>query len=188
MSLDYPAASEILVSFPDKWELIHQMERESTPLYIAAMPPSQEQPRQGHFYGLTPEINSELTTYRLYRFFRPWLMPSVTVAWDEAAGEGQVVGGGPLTIQLQPLGQAQAWIGQTCGVLWENYLHETARRKANWQETLYEIWQAVEKNMEVGKIFTQPHEPAFEGDYTEFLSRLDYHPDPESPGWWSKGR
>jgi len=43
-SIDYPAASKILVSFPDKWELIHQMRREDRPLYIAAMPPSQEQP------------------------------------------------------------------------------------------------------------------------------------------------
>ncbi len=188
VSIDYPAASGILVSFPDKWELICQMKREGTPLYIAAWPPSEEKADPEHFHGLSPEINLELTTYRLYRFFQPWPMPSFTVAWDKAAGKGQVVGGGPLTVQLQPLGQAQTWCGPNYGVLWECYAHETTRRKADWQEMLYEIWQTVEKNMEVGKIFTQPHEPAFEGDYTEFLSRLDYHPDPESPGWWSKGQ
>jgi len=70
-SIDYPAASEVLVSFPNEWELIYQMRREDTPLYIAAMPPSQESPRHDHFYRLTPEINLELTTYRLYKFFQP---------------------------------------------------------------------------------------------------------------------
>ena len=185
-SIDYPAASEVLVSFPDQWELIYQMRREDTPLYIAAMPPSQEQPRRDHFYGLLPEINLELTTYRLYKFFQPWPMPSVIASLDETTGTGQVLKGGDLKIQLQPFGQAQAWLGQTCGVLWECYLHETART-ANWQETLYEIWQAVERDMKVARIFTQPHEPTFEEGYPDFLSRLGYQPDPESPRWWSKG-
>jgi hypothetical protein len=44
-AIDFPAASEILVSFPDKWELIYQMRRRDTPLYIAAMSPSKESPR-----------------------------------------------------------------------------------------------------------------------------------------------
>jgi hypothetical protein len=65
-------------------------------------------------------------------------------------------------------------------------LHEPART-ANWQETLYEIWQAVERDMKGAKIFTQPHEPTFEEGYLDFLSRLGYQPDPESPRWWSKG-
>ena len=185
-SIDYPAASEVLVSFPDQWELIHQMKREDTPLYIAAMPPSQEQPRRDHFYGLPPEVNLELTTYRLYKFFQPWPMPSIIAAWDDTTGTGRVLKAGDRKIQLQPLGQAQVWKGQTFGVLWECYLHET-RRTPNWQETLYEIWQAIERDMKVAMIFTQPREPTFEEGYSEFLSRLGYQPDPESPRWWSKG-
>jgi len=83
-SIDYPAASEILVSFPDKWELIHQMRRGDRTLYIAAMPPSEESPRRDHFYGLPPEINLELTTYRLDKFFQPWPMPSIIASLIEA--------------------------------------------------------------------------------------------------------
>ena len=63
--LDYPGAAEILVSFPDEWELVHQLSRGDNPLYIAGMPPSREEPRRDHFYGLSPEINLEATTYRL---------------------------------------------------------------------------------------------------------------------------
>lgn len=105
-AIDYPAASEILVSFPGKWELIHQMRREDTPLCIAAMPPSQESPRPDHFYGLTPEISLELTTYRLYKFFQPWPMPSIIASWDQATGTGRVEKMGDIKIQLQPFGQA----------------------------------------------------------------------------------
>jgi len=182
---DYPAASEILVSFPDKWELIQQMRREDTHLYIAAMPSRQQEARLDHFQGLPPEVNLELTSYRLYRFFQPWPMPSIIASWDEATGTGRVLKAGDLEIQLQPLGQGQAWTGQTSGVLWECYLNE-AGREANWQETLYQVWQAVERDMKVAKIFTQPHEPTFQEGYTEFLDRLGYQPDPQSPGWWSK--
>jgi len=79
------------------------------------------------------------------------------------------------------------WKGQTFGVLWECYLNET-ERTANWQETLYEIWQAVERDTKMAKIFTQPREPTFEEGYRDFLSRLGYQPDSESPGWWSRGK
>jgi hypothetical protein len=186
-AIDHPAASEILVSFPDKWELVHQMIREDTLLYIAAMPPSQERPRPDRFYGLAPDINLELTTYRLYKFFQPWPMPSVIASWDPTTGTGRVEKMGDIKTQLQPFGQAQVWKGQTCGVLWECYLNE-AGREANWQEMLYKIWQIVEKDMGVAKIFSQPHEPTFKEGYPEFLDRLGYQPDPESPGWWSKGK
>ena len=185
VSKDYPAASEILVNFPDKWELICQIEGKETFLYVAAMPPVPGQPRRYHFYSLTPGINLELTTYRLYRFFQPWPMPSVIVSWDKAAGIGQVKKIGDLKIQLRPVGQAQAWFGRTFGVLWECYLNE-AGRKADWQETLYEIWQAIEKDMKVAWIFTQPREPTFQEGYTDFLSSLGYEPDSETQGWWSK--
>jgi len=185
-SIDYPAASDILVSYPDQWELIHHLRREDTHLYIAAMPPSQEGPRRDNFYGLSPEINVTLTTYRLYRFFQPWPMPSVIASWDETTGTGRVEGQGDLKIQLQPLGQAQAWFGHTFGVLWECYFHETRRREPNWQDELYTIWQTVEQDMGVAKLFTQPHEPTFAEGYTDFLSRLGYAPSLAYPRWWSK--
>ena len=81
---DYPAAAEILVSFPDRWELVQPVSSGDTFLYLAAMPPSQERTRRDRFYGLTPEVNLELYTYRLYRFFQPLPVPSVIVSWDEA--------------------------------------------------------------------------------------------------------
>ena len=162
------------------------MRREDSLLYVAAMPPSQEQARGNRFHGLAPEINLELTTYQLYKFFQPWPIPSVIVSWDEATGTGRVERMGDLKMQLRSIGQAQIWKGQTFGVLWECYLYGARKREANWQHELCEFWQAVEKDMEVARIFTQPHEPTFEEGYTGFLSRLGYAPDPVCPGWWSK--
>ena len=182
--VDYPAASEILVSFPDEWELIERMRREDTPLYIAALPPSVEAPRRDQFYGLPPEINLELTTYRLYRLFQPWPMPSVVVSWNETTGTGQVEQVGDLKVQLRPLGQAQAWWGCTVGVIWECYPHETGRGD-NWQAELTAFWRTVEQDMGAARTFTQPHEPTWEQGYTDFLSRLGYAPAPACPGWWS---
>jgi hypothetical protein len=70
-------------------------------------------------------------------------------------------------------------------VLWEAYLQET-RRRENWQDTLADVWQVVERDLNVGKVFTLPYEPTFEQGYTEFLSRLGYALDPDNPAWWSK--
>ena len=184
--MDYPAVSEILVSFPDRWELVQYMSRGDTPLYLAAMPPSQEWTRRDRFYGLAPEINLELTTYRLYSFFQPWPIPSVIVSWDEVMGTAQVERMADLKMQLRPIGQAQMWKGHTYGVIWECYFHETRRRETCWQNELYGFWRAVEEDMDVAKIFTQPHEPTFEQGYTDFLGRLGYAPDQAYPGWWSK--
>jgi hypothetical protein len=183
---DYPTASEVMVSFPDQWELVQPIEQGDTLLYLAAMPPSQESARRNRFYGLASEINLELTTYRLYSFFQPWPIPSVIVSWDETTGTGQVERMADLKMQLRPVGQAQIWKGQTCGLIWECYFHETGRRETNWQDELCELWQAVEKDMRVTRVFTQPHEPTFEQGYTDFLSRLGYAPDRACPGWWSK--
>ena len=61
-----------------------------TLLYLAAMPPSQEWTRRDRFYGLASEVNLELNTYRLYKFFQPLPVPSVVVSWDEATGTGRV--------------------------------------------------------------------------------------------------
>ena len=37
-SANYPEASEMLVKFPAKWELVHHLSREDSPLYIGGMP------------------------------------------------------------------------------------------------------------------------------------------------------
>jgi len=184
--MDYPAVSEVMVSFPDQWELVRPMERGDTLLYLAAMPPNQEWTRRDRFYGLAPEVNLELNTYQLYKFFQPMPIPSVIVSWDEATGTGRVEKMGDLKMQLRPIGQAQIWRGPTYGVLWECYFHETRRRATTWQDELCQFWRAVEEDMGVVEIFTQPHEPTFERGYTNFLSRLGYAPDPVCPEWWSK--
>lgn len=186
VAIDHPAAAEILVSFPDKWELVHKMMRGDTPLYIAGMPPSEEEPRRDHFYGLPVEINLEVSTYRQYKMFEPWQMPSFYVSWDDAAGAGRVEKPKDLKIQLQQLGQAQAWYGKQHGVIWECYFHETRRRAKTWEEELAAFWQTVERDMAVGKVFTEPREPTFEEGFTKFLNRLGYSPDPDYPRWWSK--
>lgn len=131
-AIDFPTASEILVSFPDKWELVGVLKREEQPLYVGSFPPSREKGRADQFYGLPAAINRSLTTYRLYRLFEPWPQPTILVDWDEVKGEGRVVGSGHLRIQLQPVGQAQAWSGLQVGVLWECFLHEM-RRSETWQ-------------------------------------------------------
>lgn len=103
--MDYPAVSEILVSFPDRWELVRPISLMDTLLYLAGMPPSQESTRRDRFYGLAPEVNLELNTYRLYRFFQPLPIPSVIVSWDEATGTGRVERMCDLKMQLRPIGQ-----------------------------------------------------------------------------------
>ena len=192
VQVDYPHASEILVSFPDKWELIQKLEREGLPhtrasrtVYIAAWPPSEERAYKDHFVGLSEAINLSLTSYRMYKFFQPWPQPHITVAWDIEAGQGEVIGGGPLTVQLQPIGQAQVWYGPEVGVLWEAYIHQPDREEG-WQELLADIWQVVEQSMGVGKIFTMSHDPAFpKAWYRSFLKALGYGPT-EAGNWWSK--
>src|SRR5688572_7309088 len=78
---DYPGA-EILVSFPESWQLVERVERVNRPLYIAGFPPSQEKPREDSFLGLPREINLSLTTYRQYKLFEPWTTPLFQVAWN----------------------------------------------------------------------------------------------------------
>lgn len=57
---DYPSASEILVSFPDE-------PRKNTTL-CSCYATQPRKPRRDHFYGLSPEINLEMPTYRHYLF------------------------------------------------------------------------------------------------------------------------
>ncbi len=182
---DYPTADGILVSFPDQWEFVHSLKSGPGQLYIAAFPRERSQPSRDHFPDLTPEINVSLIFYRLYKFFEPWPTPTVLVDWNERHGRGRVTGISGTRVQLHPIGQAQAWFGLSHAILWECFMHETQRR-GNWPETLAEIWQTVERNLQVPKILALPQEPDFGEGYTYFLSRLGYAVDTENPDWWSK--
>jgi hypothetical protein len=192
-AIDYPTASEIVVSFADQWELVgcfRQQSRfyENTRLYVAALPPSQECTHPNHFIGLPPEINRSLTTYRLYKLFQPWLRPILPIAWDESRGTGRVRAGGSLRVQLQPIGQAQVWSGKNFAVLWEAFLNKVGRQGDAWKADLAQFWYAVEDDLGVNKFFTQPHEPTFDQGYPRFLDHLGYAPDPKFERWWSKRR
>ncbi len=177
----YPTATEILVSFPDQWSLVAWVERERLslttgavwqhPLYIAALPPSQERPRRDHFHGLPDDLNLQLATYRLYKFFEPWPQHTITASWDPRTASGQ----------------AQAWYGDTSAVLWECYFHHSEHSQA-WQDDLTTCWAAVERDLAAAEFFTQPHEPTWETGYPQFLERLGYAPHPAYPGWWSANR
>jgi hypothetical protein len=140
-----------------------------------------------HFEGLPAEINVNLVFYRHYKFFQPWPLPQVVVGWNPSQGEGRVIGDRGFKLQLQPVGQAQAWYGLTHAVLWEAYVDET-RRVGNWQETLVNLWGVVERDLDVPKLFTAPHEPTFIEGYREFLTGMGYGQDRDYPLWWSKTR
>ena len=188
-AIDYLAASEIVVSFPDDWELVVTIRGSDTPLYyVAGMPRSVERSHSDHFYGLSPEINRSLTTYRLYKLFEPRIVPQFQVAWRTDLSQGRIIGGPELKVHLQPLGQAQIWQGDTYSLIWECYLFDAYRQRPTWLDTLTAFWQAVETDLQTAKIFTEPREPTFENGYKEFLSNLEYSPNPEFKGWWHKER
>lgn len=184
---DFPEVREVLVSFQDEWELVQSFRRQDLPLYAAAFPWEEERPRRDHFYGLSTAINLSLNKYRHLQLFEPWMQPTTRIAWYGEADEGRVLPGGHLDVRLQPIAEAQVWAGDTYGVVWECY-PVALQRQEQWQEELAAFWCAVEGDMHVDKIFTQPHEPDFPEGYTEFLGALGYQPDPTFPLWWSKGR
>lgn len=183
--IDFPEVQEVLVSFPDAWELVRSFPRQEIPLYAAALPWETEKPRRDHFYGLSAEINLTLTQYRQYKLFQPWPQPVIPVAWDVEKGEGRVVRGGRLNVRLQPIAEAQVWAGNLFGLVWECYPTQSQRREG-WQAELAAFWRAVEADMRVAKLFTQPHDPALPEGYTDFLDALGYAPDREFARWWSK--
>jgi len=184
---DFSEASEILLSFPDKWEHIGTLKGGEFPLYIAGFPIERAFHGREHFEGLPPEINVNLVFYRLYKLFQPWRMPTVFVNWDSEAGRGRVVGRGELKVQLDPVGQAQVWFGVSDALIWECYFDES-RRRGNWQEQLAEVWNVVEKDVGVAKLWTPAHEPTIPEGYPDFLKSLGYAPAAEHPLWWSKER
>jgi hypothetical protein len=120
----------------------------------------------------------------------PWPQPTLLTEWDAQRGTGTVLRQEGLTIQLQPIDQAQAWWGDTYGVIWECYFFSTHLRPT-WMEELVACWQAVETDIGVSTIFTEAHEPDFpegELDYTDFLTILGYSPDPGADGRWRNKR
>jgi hypothetical protein len=147
---------------------------------------TREQARADHFVDLPPEISRSLTTYRLYKLFEPWTTHLFQMSWNSYIGQGRIIGGGRTQVELRPRGQAQVWVGDTYGLLWECYLFESEQQQPNWPEMLTQFRQVVESDMVVPTIFTQPHEPDFASDYTEFLSQMGYAPDPNFERWWHK--
>lgn len=182
---DFPTAAEIRVSFPEQWQHIATIQAGGRQVYIAGLPIERVHSSRHHFEGLSPEINVSLVFYRHYKFFEPWPVPQVTVEWNAARQEGRVTGLARLDVQLLPIGQAQAWFGVEAAVLWECYFNDS-QRSVFGQEALTTIWQTVETDIRASKFFTLPYEPAYEGDYQEYLRRVGYGPDREIYGWWSK--
>jgi len=187
LKLHYPDTSDVFVSFPDEWEYIDVVNHEGTPIYLAGFPIERSSNSRDHFHGLGPEINVNLVFYRLYKFFQPWPMPQLTVAWNAQVERGRATDVRGHKLPLQPIGQAQAWFGLTHAVLWECYFAES-RQFANWREPLTEMWQRVEQDLDVPHYFTAPHEPTFLRGYREFLGKLGYAADEQYPVWWSKER
>lgn len=182
---DFPNASRVQMSFSDKWEHVETIESERSSMYIAGFPIERAFSGRHHFGGLPPEINVNLVFYRLYKFFEPWPMPQVTIEWNASQRHGRIKDFNGVNVQLQPMGQAQAWFGVENTVLWECYFEES-RRRPGWQEALGHAWQVVEKDVGTAKFFTAPHEPAFPNGYREFLKGMGYAQDREYPVWWSK--
>lgn len=182
---DFSGASGVGVSFPDQWEHVETIKTESSPVYVAGFPIERAFHGREHFEGLPPEINVNLVFYRLYKFFQPWPMPRVTVEWNTRQAQGRVTEVEGFQLRLQPIGQAQAWFGVDNAVLWECYLEES-RRSGNGQDILADVWRTVERDVGAPKLFTMPHEPAFMGNYKDYLRKLGYAADPKTDGWWSK--
>lgn len=183
----FPEASKVLVSFPDKWEFIDTVKQEQNSIYVAGFPVERAFHGREHFEGLPPEINVNLVFYRLYKFFQPCPTPQVGVDWDSSPHLGRIKDLSGWRLQMQPIGQAQAWFGVDYALLWECYL-EKSPRSTNWQETLAELWQRVEQDVNAPTLFTAPHDPAFLEGYPEFLRRLGYAEDADYPFWWRKNR
>jgi hypothetical protein len=182
---DYPDASEILVSFSDRWEYLDTIRNTEQTLYVAGFPIERAHTARDHFAGLPPDINVSLVFYRLYKFFQPWHMPTVLVDWNTQSNTGQVVGVNEPKLQLQPVGQAQAWFGVDHALIWECYFEESQRR-ADWQEALVKGWHIIERDVGSEKLWSAPHEPTYPEGYRDFLRGLGYQPDTDAPIWWSK--
>lgn len=202
---DYPGASQVLLSFPDDWEIVAKLTRGERTIYVGAFAPEQQRPDRDHFCGLSAATNLALDRYRHYKFFTPWAMPSLYVRFVNGSDTGHVVGYGPLRVQMREVGQAQVWYSSsprsreeldsaesasTGGValIWECYTFTTCR-DAGWLEGLSALWQVIECDLNaigIRQIYTQPKEPTISDGYEDLLLNLGYAPDGECPAWWSK--
>ncbi len=182
---DFADVSNVRVSFPENWEYVDRIETERSLLYIAGFPIERSFTGRDHFHGLGSEVNVNLVFYRLYKFFQPWPIPQVSIEWNAKREQGRVTDIRDKTMQLQPVGQAQVWFGAENAVLWECYL------EGNWagvssRNTLEKVWRGVERDISARKLYTLPHEPAFAGNYRDFLRSIGYEQDSEYSEWWSK--
>ncbi len=100
VAVDYPEASEILVSFPEKWELVGTIKRGDYDLYVGAFPREVERPRRDHFHGLSAEVNRAANTHSHHKLFQPWPQPSIIAEFDPESGVGRVAGQGYLRVQM----------------------------------------------------------------------------------------
>jgi hypothetical protein len=139
VAADFPGYTEIVVSFTDQWELVQELRPADGPLYISGLPRRQERGASERFYGLPGEINQTLMIYRQYKIFQPWPQPTLLVEWDAQSRTGTALRQEGLTIQLHPIGQAQAWWGHTYGVIWECYFF-SARLRPTWIGELIACW------------------------------------------------
>lgn len=183
--IDYPAATEFLVSFADQWELVKTLNRPESHLYVAVLPNEPVEVTRDHFHGLPPEINLALGTYRQYQLFEPWPEYTLGISLEAGAARGSVTGASGFTVVLKPFAEAQVWKGPTVAVLWDCIMREVSR-PSNWLEELTAFWKAVEVDTDVAKIYTLPVDAAFEVGYKDFLIEIGYSPDKTYTDWWSK--
>lgn len=186
VTADFPKACEIAVSYPDQWELINKTWRQTTPLYISALPTQREPPDPKRYHGLSSEVNRDLVNSRLYRLFYPWPLPVNTFSWDPETS-GPKKRKRDFKVQLTPIGYAQAWFGGIYGVVIECSIIKVAR-ESNWIEELGVFWQAVRRDMGVKKVFTRANSQAWGEDYRKVLAHLGFAPDRNYPMWWSSGQ
>ncbi len=182
---DFPEIGGVMVSFPEQWEFVETITSQRGQVYIAALPLERSHPTRHEFHGLAPEVNVSLVFYRLYNFFEPWPTNRLGIEWNASEGRGRVKTVFPRHLRLNSIGQAQSWFGVEHAVLWESYVHDRYRW-GDWKELLAQAWEAVERDIKAPRIFTLPHEPAFDGNYPDFLRQLGYAADQENSGWWSK--
>jgi hypothetical protein len=185
LSVDYPE-TEILVSFPNDWLYVVSFPHHETTYYVARRPESHERTKGDHFAGLPRELNLSLGIYKQYQMFQPWPTPLFAAEWDPGKQEGRLLGQVKDQVRFQPVGWSQVWQSPTEAVLWECYVSTWVQQRPGWQEQLATFWQAVERDIAVQRIYTHPHDPAFQQGYTEFLGQLGYGPHPEYAEWWGK--
>jgi hypothetical protein len=185
VSREYPSGTKIHLGNLVEFEFVQELRKSGELLYVAALPTHKEQPQQGRVPGLSPEINVTLTQFRMYKLLRA--VPTFTSPYKTTMKQNRniIMKNRCIDIRLESIGDAQTWTGVEFGIVWECFIY-TGSRDKNWQLVLTPFWQAVEKSMNVSKIFTLPHDPAYPVGYKPFLRRFGYAQDTDFSFWWSK--